>query len=313
MTKRILFLALVFLSGIGAHAQYRLNVDSIFNEGIRIITHDTFSRNPEFAEPGEVILMDGTLPPFFKFDSKEKHAGLLRATHILKNKSFEEMVENASICLEFCISSDEEFLTFEINKFLLKQNFKKRDGIQIIYKLNEEKNIWEYDGVSRLYISLEDDFSRGNNIDMTPQHYSYNFFHISDCLCNIYYKYVCYSEIAFCKELSANYDLYENVVIDNISMDFSRIKFFEKQSNGTFIWHTSVEEYISAKLKQSDKDVLYWITWDDMDIAGSALTIKLSLNSCSFGYDDKLHITNLGYRKFRYIINNDDDCILFVF
>ena len=83
MIKHILLtVAATLLCICRIDAQYRLNMDSIINESIRIVTKDIISKNPEYAEYGRIVLTDNTLPPFFKFDSKEKHLGILRASSI---------------------------------------------------------------------------------------------------------------------------------------------------------------------------------------------------------------------------------------
>lgn len=52
-------------------AQYRLNMDSIINESIRIVTKDIISKNPEYAEYGRIVLTDYTLPPFLNLTVKK--------------------------------------------------------------------------------------------------------------------------------------------------------------------------------------------------------------------------------------------------
>ena len=314
MIKHILLALAATLLCIKINAQYRLNMDSIINEGIRMVTKDIISINPEYAEYGRIILTDYTLPPFFKFDSKEKHCGILRASSLSQDELMAmKNLEDTTICLNFCISSEyyycQEFITFEVAKYQLEP-YKRKDGIQIIYKLNEDKDIWEYNGISKFPSCPPKNFSfiapSNDSINLVTEIYSDPIFHIHS-YSNIFYKYIAPSEIIFCKELNDCYNLSNNVVVDDISIEITTRKALEKKANGTFVYNSLGKEYITSSLKQSGKDVLYWITWDDMDITGSALTIKLSLNSCSLGDDDKLQITNLGYRKFRYTITDDED------
>lgn len=87
MIKHILLtVAATLLCICRIDAQYRLNMDSIINESIRIVTKDIISKNPEYAEYGRIVLTDYTLPPFFKFDSKEKHLGILRASSLSQDE-----------------------------------------------------------------------------------------------------------------------------------------------------------------------------------------------------------------------------------
>ena len=101
------------------------------------------------------------------------------------------------------------------------------------------------------------------------------------------------------------YNLVNNVVIDDISIETLTRKVLENKANGKFLFNSLCKEEIVSNLKQTDKDVFYWITWDDMDIYGNTLSIKLSLNGCKLDKNGHLNIDNLGYRKFRYIINSD--------
>ena len=51
MIKHILLtVAATLLCICRIDAQYRLNMDSIINESIRIVTKDIISKNPEYAE-----------------------------------------------------------------------------------------------------------------------------------------------------------------------------------------------------------------------------------------------------------------------
>ena len=140
MIKHILLtVAATLLCICRIDAQYRLNMDSIINESIRIVTKDIISKNPEYAEYGRIVLTDNTLPPFFKFDSKEKHLGILRASSMSQDELIaKKNLGDTTICLNFCISSEyyscQEFITFEVAKYLLHP-YKQKDGIQIIYKL----------------------------------------------------------------------------------------------------------------------------------------------------------------------------------
>lgn len=88
MIKHILLtVAATLLCICRIDAQYRLNMDSIINESIRIVTKDIISKNPEYAEYGRIVLTDYTLPPFFKFDSKEKswrHNYLFKFLHFVR-------------------------------------------------------------------------------------------------------------------------------------------------------------------------------------------------------------------------------------
>ena len=66
MIKHILLtVAATLLCICRIDAQYRLNMDSIINESIRIVTKDIISKNPEYAEYGRIVLTDYTLPPSF--------------------------------------------------------------------------------------------------------------------------------------------------------------------------------------------------------------------------------------------------------
>ena len=316
MIKHILLtVAATLLCICRIDAQYRLNMDSIINGSIRIVTKDIISKNPEYAEYGRIVLTDNTLPPFFKFDSKEKHLGILRASSMSQDELIaKKNLGDTTICLNFCISSEyyscQEFITFEVAKYLLHP-YKQKDGIQIIYKLNEDKNIWEYIGIVKLpscpLCTQEDDFPIGltkDSIDIESDVYSNQTFHIySDS--NIFYKYIAPSEIIFCKELNDYYNLVNNVVIDDISIEPLTRKVLENKANGKFLFNSLCKEEIVSNLKQTDKDVFYWITWDDMDIYGNTLSIKLSLKGCKLDKNGHLNIDNLGYRKFRYIINSD--------
>ena len=108
MIKHILLtVAATLLCICRIDAQYRLNMDSIINESIRIVTKDIISKNPEYAEYGRIVLTDNTLPPFFKFDSKEKHLGILRASSMSQDElTAKKNLGDTTICLKFCISSE---------------------------------------------------------------------------------------------------------------------------------------------------------------------------------------------------------------
>ena len=154
------------------------------------------------------------------------------------------------------------------------------------------------------YIVDSDDYLTKDSIDIESDVYSDQTFHIySDS--NIFYKYIAPSEIIFCKELNDYYNLVNNVVIDDISIETLTRKVLENKANGKFLFNSLCKEEIVSNLKQTDKDVFYWITWDDMDIYGNTLSIKLSLKGCKLDKNGHLNIDNLGYRKFRYIINSD--------
>lgn len=72
MIKHILLtVAATLLCICRIDAQYRLNMDSIINESIRIVTKDIISKNPEYAEYGRIVLTDNTLPPFLNLTVKK--------------------------------------------------------------------------------------------------------------------------------------------------------------------------------------------------------------------------------------------------